>query len=66
MKINQEYSPKYWVGHHKQTTDVLLHTASKTRHDVCRSMEAMYGEDWFLDDDFEVILIELKQVIIKG
>ncbi len=62
MKDNQEITPKYWVGHNKRLDDIYLCTADKTKFEVCKNMEQMFGEDWFLDDDFDVILIEVKQV----
>lgn len=62
MKTDQKYSPKYWVGHHKGNEDVMLHTASKTRADTVSIMEETYGEDWFLDEDFDIILIEILEV----
>ena len=64
MKKDQKLTPKYWVCHHKQTDDVLIHTACKGYKDVVACMELDYGEDWFMDDDFEIILVEIKQVVI--
>lgn len=62
MTNDQEFTPKYWVGHHKQTDDVMLFSASKTKADTLGELELAYGEDWFLDENFEVILIEIKKV----
>lgn len=62
MKSDKGFTPKYWMGHHKQNDDVMLFTASKTRDNTCALMDEAYGEDWFMDDDFEVILVEIKQV----
>jgi len=63
MKSNQKYSPKYWMGHYKQNDDVMLFSASKNREECCKLMEEAYGEDWFLDEDFDVILVEINQVL---
>lgn len=65
MKEGQEYSPRYWMGHHKQSDDVMLFSASKSREDCLKLMEEAYGEDWFLDDDFDVILVEIRQIVLK-
>lgn len=62
MKDEQGFSPKYWVGHHKQTDDIMVFSMSKNKQDTCRELEIAYGEDWFMDENFEVILIEIKQV----
>ena len=60
MNTQQEYTPKYWVGHIKTEDDVILDTASKSRHEACRKMEEIYGDDWFMDELFGVDLLELK------
>ena len=65
MKEGQKYSPKYWVGHHKQNDDVMLFSASKSWEDCVKLMEEAYGEDWFLDYDFDVILVEIRQILLK-
>lgn len=65
MKEGQEHSPRYWMGHHKQNEDLMLFSASKNREDCVKWMEEAYGEDWFLDDDFDIILVEIKQVPLK-
>lgn len=65
MKTNQQLTPKYWVGHNKQTDDVFLDTACKSYKDVLSCMESRYGEDWFMDENFDIILVEIKQVSLK-
>lgn len=62
MKQDQKFTPKYWMGHHKQTDDVMLFSASKNRLDCCKLLDEAYGEDWFMDENFEVILVEINQV----
>lgn len=64
MKQGQGLSPKYWMGHHKQTDDVMLFSASKNRLDCCKLLDEAYGEDWFMDENFEVILVEIKMVTV--
>lgn len=65
MKQGQGLSPKYWIGHHKQNDDVMLFSAHKSKQGCCKLLEEAYGEDWFLDDDFEVILVEINMVALK-
>lgn len=62
MQKGQGFTPKYWMGHHKQTDDVMLFSASKNRRDTVKLMEEAYGEDWFLDENFEIILVEINMV----
>jgi len=62
MNVDQKYTPKYWVGHNKASDDVYLCTANKSKLDELYAMEDMFGEDWFMDEDFEVILVEIKMV----
>lgn len=57
-----KYSPKYWVGHHKLEQDVFLETATKGMSTTVALMEERFGEDWFLDENLEVILIEVLKV----
>lgn len=64
MKEGQGLSPKYWIGHHKQNYDVMLFSASKSKLECCALMESAYGEDWFLDEDLEVILVEINMVSV--
>lgn len=60
MLKDQKFTPKYWVGYNKTIDDVFLSTAAKSRADTVSSMEELFGDDWFMDDDFEVILIEIN------
>lgn len=62
MKLDQAFSPKYWVGHHKENDDIMVFSMAKSREACVRELEQAYGEDWFLDDNFEVILIEIKAI----
>lgn len=64
MNSKQKLTPKYWVGHHKQSDDVFLTTAAKSREYCLRLMEDEFGEDWLMDVDFDVILVEIKEVIL--
>lgn len=58
-------SIKYWVGHNKKSEDVFTNTLYKNKSDSLFAMEKIFGEDWFMDEDFEVILIEIKEVVLK-
>lgn len=62
MKVDQQYSPKWWVGHHKRQEDVFFSTMHKSRACAVKEMEIIFGEDWFIDEDLEVILVEIKMV----
>ena len=63
MIEGDKHTPKYWVGHNKREPDVyLLFTASKRRDDTVLSMESLFGEDWFLEENLEVILIEINKI----
>lgn len=62
MKVDQKYTPKWWVGHHKKNEDVLTTTLNKSKEDAVREMEFIFGEDWFINEDLEVILIEINMV----
>ena len=63
MIEGDKYTPKYWVGHNKSEPDVhFMYTASKSRDGAVMGMEHLFGEDWFFDEDLEVILIEIKKV----
>ncbi|AUR87576.1 hypothetical protein NVP1101O_165 [Vibrio phage 1.101.O._10N.261.45.C6] len=74
MKKDQDYSPKYWVVHDKQTDDVFLNTAHKTKFMSERlfietlvpmfpSLNYNDVEEMYLDNEnYECILIELKIV----
>lgn len=63
MKAIFDYSTNYWIGHHKQRNDVMLFSAHKDRRETVKRMEDAYGEDWFMDENFEVILVEVRKVL---
>lgn len=65
MNSEQKLTPKYWVGHNKATDDVFIGTATKSKDYTIGLMESFFGEDWFLDEDFEVILVEIKMADLK-
>lgn len=60
MNIEQKHTPKYWVGHEKDSDDVFLVTANKDQRDTCADMIELFGVDWVLDENLTVDLIELK------
>lgn len=62
MIAGYKYSPKYWVGHSKVEQDVFLETATKGRATTVALMEERFGEDWFIDENLEVILVEVLKV----
>ncbi len=64
MKAKQKYTPKYWVGHDKSTDDVFVETANKAKSDTAMNMAQLLGSDWQLDEDLEIILIEVKMVVV--
>lgn len=63
MKETQKYTPKYWVGHNKNTDDVYINTAFKHRKDASDAMIGMFGYEWHEKQELEVVLIEIKLVI---
>lgn len=63
MKAIFDYSTNYWMGHHKQCNDVMLFSAHKNRDETIKLMEEAYGEDWFMDENFEIILVEIRKVM---
>ena len=74
MKPDQKHSPKYWVVHDKQTDDVFLSSAHKSKHVSERlfleQMSKMFTnpsyddlyEAFENDEDYECILVEIKKV----
>lgn len=64
MNNNQKLSPKYWVGHSKKTDDVFIETIDKSHSRVLDNMDLMFGDSWYGDDNYEVILIEIKEVTL--
>ena len=62
MNNNQKLSPKYWVGHSKNTDDVIIETIDKSYSRVLDNMDLMFGDSWYEDDNYEVILIEIKEI----
>lgn len=64
MKSGQGLSPKYWVGHHKENDDIMVFSMSKSRDGAVTELESAYGEDWFMDDNIEIILIEINRVVL--
>lgn len=63
MKSDQMFTPKYWVLHNKSEDDVYLQTASKTYDDCCTFADAMCGEEWWDNDNLEVILVEIRMLV---
>jgi hypothetical protein len=64
MKPDQKFTPKYWAGHNKSSDDVFVTTLHKCKSDALLEMDELFGEDWYMDEDFEVIIVEIKQVIL--
>lgn len=62
MKANQRYSPKFWIGHDKQTDDVIIGTGTKSFAWTENRMKEMFGEDWMEDENLEIILVEVNLI----
>ena len=75
MKLEQEYTPKYWVVHDKQASDVFPATMRKSKweseatflnyhsFDIVGVLSDNDLETWFLDQDRYVCeLIEIRLV----
>lgn len=66
MKVEQELSTKYWVGHDSRTEDLFLTTMYKYRQDTIDEMVRLYGEDW--EDEhphFKIDLIGIQLVPVN-
>tara|TARA_R110000744_G_C19371770_1_gene563232 strand:- start:73942 stop:74142 length:201 start_codon:yes stop_codon:yes gene_type:complete len=63
MKSYQEFTPKYWIVNDKLSNDVIIETASKGRHGTVMLMDKFIGNSqWEGNENFEVILVEIKEV----
>ncbi len=76
MKQDQKLTPKYWVVHDKNTDDVYLSSAHKSKTESetrfveqlmlpCLHSDMSFEDafDLYLEDeDYECILIEIKEV----
>lgn len=60
MQDNQAITPKYWIGHNKLDGDVHLATARKWRQETDEEMCELFGEDWFMDGNYQIDLFEIK------
>lgn len=63
MKANQSYTPKYWMCHNRNTDDVLVDTAAKSRDGSIRRYIQKYGKHPY-DDGFDCDLVQIK--IVNG
>lgn len=64
MKSDQKFTPKYWVLNNKTEADVYLQTASKT-YDDCWSLADNAVTGWWDDENFEIILVEIRMLVIS-
>ena len=62
MNKEQEFTPKYWVGHDNKKDDVFLETAGKSRMSAILAMAAKFGIDWADKKYLSVDLVEIKLV----
>ena len=62
MNDHQKMSPKYWVGHNKATDDVFIETADKSYEWVVDKMELKFCDEFYENQNLEIILVEIKQV----
>lgn len=60
----KKLSEKFWVGKH-EVVGLLVHSATKCRLDTITILESWYGEDWFMDEKFSIILCEMVEVDIS-
>lgn len=61
MNDHQKMSPKYWVGHNKATDDVFIETAEKSYEWALDKMVGMFGNEFYDNENLEIILVEIKQ-----
>ncbi len=62
MNTEQEFTPKYWVGHNPEKDDVYLDTASKSWDDADKKMRLLFGEDYQYETVYKVSLVEIRLV----
>lgn len=48
MKLNQSFTPKYWIFHNRLTDDVYIRTAHKS-FDDCRLLAGVLCKDEYKD-----------------
>lgn len=63
MKPDQQFTPKYWVGHDSRTDDIIPETLSKRYDFADIFLENAVGY-WQENDRYEIILVEIKRVEI--
>lgn len=70
MKHNQEYTPKYWVGHDPRTDDIYIDTARKSKGEAEAALKKllMCNEDEYSkfieNGEIDVIIIEIRMLEI--
>ena len=65
MNEKQKLTPKYWVGHRKNSDDIIPTTMKKCRGDTWKAMQEILGEDWEFTNKYSIELIEIKLVSLK-
>lgn len=64
--IKNALTPKYWVAHFNDQSDVILESARKTMTDVTDYLDDKFGDNW--RDEYptlEVALISLEMVVFE-
>ena len=64
MRSNQKFTPKYWVGHRKDSDEILIVTMYKSRRDTWDAMTNLLGEDWEHTDKYYINLVEVKIICL--
>lgn len=64
MNTEQKLTPKYWVGHDKNTDDVFITTARKSWFECDEAMAELFDDNWLNREELSIILVEIKQVEI--
>jgi hypothetical protein len=62
MKIDQKYTPKYWVVHDKGTDDVFLWTGSKSFQGAIDEYNLNMEVPFEDSPTLEVVLVSLEMV----
>lgn len=61
MKNDQKFTPKYWVGHSKNSDDVVIATARKNYYDAEKELISLVGED-YENEGYEIKCVEVRLV----
>jgi len=62
MNRNQEFTPKYWIGHDVRKDDVFLETASKDFEEAAKKLHSRIGGPYYDSQHYDVSLFEINLI----